>query len=492
MKLYEPKVQVRLIKAFPRKEIVPDVPVALRYGLLKSIDLTPYLGENGGVRTSKSVREPAGGFTITLADKAHSLFYETLYALIEPMDLVEIRMAHDPVDYAKPTEGYKPPVVMRGLVSNVTRSESMSGGKPVRTVTIAGQDFGKILQIIQIFFLDNSVVGDNLLTELRFFQKYTEAGAAKQKSAKEFVAGVLENVINPYLTRMTSLADGRGVGADVINKWSSSVTISGVVSPYSVAQLTDVSLHQFLSRLLDVGPFNELYVEDMEDGVRLVARPAPYLDTASQPLQEVRADGYLISDDDVVSVSLSRTDAGVANYFWVQNTPWALYSNEDAKRAASYGDQASFIKFKYLNSNADYYGVRKMEVSTTLLPDDAAPSDSAKSAEVKAESVKQGNWLEKRRTLLAKINKDNVIFEHGTIRVRGNEKIKAGMQVFLERGMNFSTYFGTFYVTKVDHEFVPFQGFYSTLTVERGTSFIDRSQVQWPQYFQEIDGEGVR
>ena len=489
MRLYEPKVEVRLVKAFSRGEIVPDVPVAARYGSLRAIDLTPYLGEAGGVRTSKSVREPAGGFTVTLADRAHEAIYETLYALIEPMDLIEIRMAHDPVEYAKPGQGYRPPVVMRGLVSSVTRNEVMSGGKPSRSVTIAGQDFGKILQIIQIFFLDNSAVGDNLLTELRYFQKYAEVGEAKIRSAKEFVESVLANVINPYLKRMTSLADGRSVSAEVINEWSSSVTIEGVVSPSSVALLTDVSLHQFLSRLLDIGPFNELFVEDLEDGVRLVVRPAPFLDASSQPIQGVRADGLALTSEDVVSMSLSRTDAGVANYFWVQNTPWAIYSNEDAKRAASYGAQDSFIKFDYLNSEDARFGVRKMEVSTTLLPDDAAPSDSAKRAAVRAEAVKTGNWLERRRRLLADINKDNVIFEHGSLRVRGNERIKAGMQVFVERGQ---TSYGTFYVTKVDHEFVPFQGFYSTLTVERGTSFIERSQALFPQYHQEIDGGGVR
>lgn len=489
MKLYQPKVEVRLVKSFPRDEIVPDIPVAARYGVVKAIDLTPYLGEAGGVRTSKSVREPAGGFTITLADKAHAVFYETLYALIEPMDLVEIRFAHDPSEYAKPVEGYRPPVVMRGLVTNVTRNETMSGGKPVRTVTISGQDFGKILQIIQIFYLDNSVVGDNLLTEFKYFQKYGEAGEAKIKTAKDFVDGVLANVINPYLKRITSLADGRSVSAEVINEWGASVSISGVVSPYSVAHLNDVSLHQFLCRLLDVGPFNELYVEDLEDSVRLVVRPAPYLDVASEPIQGVRGDSYALSSEDIVSMNVSRTDSGVANYFWVQNTPWAMYSNEDAKRAASIGDKSSFIKFDYLNSKADYYGIRKMEVSTTLLPDDAAPSDSAKSAAVKSESVKTGNWLEQRRQLLSAINKDNVIFEFGTIRIRGNEKLKAGMQIYVTRGQS---YYGTFYVTKVDHEFVPFQGFYSTLTVERGTSFIDRSQIQFPVYYQEIDGEGVR
>lgn len=494
MRLYEPKIQVRLVKASPRSEIIPDVAVASRYKALKAIDLTPFLSENGGVRTSKGVREPAGGFTITLADapdrggNGRKATLESLYALIEPMDLVEIRMAHDPHEYANPGQGYKPPVVMRGFVTTVSRSETMSGGRPSRTITVAGQDFGKILQIIQIFYLDNSVVGDNLLTEFKYFQKYGEIGDTKIMSAKDFVAGVLKNVINPYLGRMTSLADGRSVSAEVINEWSSSVTVEGCVSPNSITPINNVSLHQFLSRLLDVGPFNELYVEDLEDGVRLVVRPAPFLDAMGEPVQGDAPEIFHLSSKDIVSLNVSRTDGGVANYFWVQNTPWAMYSNEDAKRAASYGDQSSFIKFKYQNSSADYYGIRKMEISTTLLPPDAAPSDSAKSPEVKAESVKQGNWLEQQRTRLADINKDNVIFEYGTIRVRGNERIKAGQHWAVTRG---GTAYGKFYVTKVDHEFSPYQGFFTTLTVERGTGFIDRSQVAEAPYFKEVDGKGV-
>jgi len=162
MKVYEPKIEVMLVKAIKRTEIIPKVPVnAKRYGKsLQSIDLTKYLSENGGVHTSKSIREPAGAWSVTICDKAHPDFFETIYALIEPMDLIEIRMAHDPYEYRdveKQTIGI--PVVMRGFVSMITRNEIMSGDKPIRTVTISGQDFGKILQIIQIFYLNNSIVG---------------------------------------------------------------------------------------------------------------------------------------------------------------------------------------------------------------------------------------------------------------------------------------------------------------------------------------------
>lgn len=123
MRTYEPKIEVRLIKAFPRTEIIPGTPVAGRVGDLRSIDLTEFIGDGGSIRTSKSIRQPAGGFSITFPDKP--VFGETIYALIEPMDMIEIRFCHDPFEYSKPNEGYRPPIVMRGLVSNISRSEVM-------------------------------------------------------------------------------------------------------------------------------------------------------------------------------------------------------------------------------------------------------------------------------------------------------------------------------------------------------------------------------
>ena len=483
MKVYEPKVEVMLVKAINRTEIIPKVPViAKRYGKsLQTIDLTKYLSENGGVHTSKNIREPAGAWSVTICDKAHPELFETIYALIEPMDLIEIRMAHDPYEYRdveKQTIGI--PVVMRGFVSMITRNEIMSGDKPIRTVTISGQDFGKILQIIQIFYLNNSIVGDNILSEFAFFQKYDLR--AKIKPAIEFVADVLNGIINPYLAKMT-----KGIGASIVNVITPNVTIEGSIAPATVSSICNVSLYQLLVSVLDIGAFNELFIEDTEDGISLTVRPAPFLDVKGNPIQGHAPDSISISSKDIVAINISRTDAGVANYYWVQCTPWSLISNEDQKLAANTGPPESFIFFNYLNAIDKYYGVRKMEVSIMLGPPSYSWSDAKKASQAKEQTGNMSDWIVSKRQILSAINKDNVIFESGSLRVRGNERIKAGMQLIVNRGVNM---YSSYYVTKVEHEFVPFQGFYSTLTVERGTNFIDRSQNEQLVYRLEIDGKG--
>ncbi len=488
---------MRLVKAISRSDIIPGVPVADRYKRLKAIDLTPYLGEEGGVHVSKGVREPCGAWSVTISDQEHPRLFETIYALVEPMDMIEIRVAHDPFLYEN-----GPPILMRGFVSMVTRNEIMAGGKPIRTVNISGQDFGKILQILQIFYLNNSWVGDNVLSEFAFFHKYADENGAKIKSGKDFVNDVLKGVINPYLENIAATARGESIGAKVINTITPDVTIEGNVSPYSISKINNVSTYQMLCYLLDVGPFNELYTEDTEDGISLVVRPAPFLDVEGKPIQGVKPKTIRITSEDVVAINVSRTDAGVANYFWVSNSPWAMYSNETANALGSIGPKSSFIKFDYLNSQAAYYGFRKMEVATMMGPPDYKASDSTKGQDLPKETKTLGDWIERRRKILADINKDNAIFESGTLRVRGNEQIKAGMLLIVGRGnsggnrnkdgqlqMNTSS---RYYVTRVDHEFVPFQGYYTTVTVERGTSFIERSQNKEESVYRlEIDGLGV-
>lgn len=496
MRAYEPKIEVRLVKVVNRQEISPGVAAVMdRYRNNYGFELTPFLGEHGGVRLSKGVREPAGAFTLTLADMRHPGLEESLYGLIEPMDMIEFRLAHDPVDYAKPEKGYALPVVMRGLVSSVSRGESLQGGKPVRTLTLSGQDFGKILQIIQIFYLNNSVVGDNLLSELAFFQKYATTEQAKIKPAAVFVAEVVQNIVAPYLARMLASSRAEDVGAQAIDHWNVEASIAGSLSPYAIASINNVSLHQMLTSLLDVGPFNELFVRDDPDGVTLVARPSPVrtpdgawiqTDAAGNP---ATAEFVEVWSDDVVSINLSRTDAGVANYYWADNTRWTLMHNETARRSAMSGPESDFVMYDYPNAAASLYGVRKMEVQVTLGHPDYSNSDGPKKELLPGETNLLGAWLHDRRRVLAAINKDNIVFEHGTLRIRGNEAIKAGMYVRLSRGVGLVE--SEYYVSRVDHDVQPFAGFFTTLTVERGTSFINRAQAVLPIYGREIDADGL-
>lgn len=492
MKVFEPKIEIRLIKSARREEVSGGVATASRYRDLASLDLTPYLSDGTPVRVGKSVREPAGAWSIPLVDRIVPKVGESLYALIEPMDMVEFRLAHNPADpdYAGASGGrrYQLPVVMRGFVSSITRSRSMEGGAPSRMIQVSGHDFGKILQIFRIYYLNNSVVGDNIIGELKFFHKYAGMGDAKMMTAVEFVNLVLDKVVNRYIAALTLYADGSGVGSSVVHKLTPEVSIPGTVDPGTVATMNEVSVYQFLSHILDVGPFNEMYLDERSDGVALVVRPNPFLAANGTEIQSgTGADVVEIGSIEVESISETRTDAGVANFYWVTNGVWQLIQNQSMRELAESGFVSDYLLSDYVNCSNGRYGYRKMEVESHMGPDTLRNSDATSASETQTENEKLLGWLTNRRRILAEQNKDNVVFESGSMRVRGNERIKAGSYLAIRRGKARTLY----YVTHVAHEFLPYNSFKTTVMYERGTGFIDRAQMAVAPYLAELSPKGA-
>lgn len=490
MRVYHPLVEVRLLKQRRRTEMAPGMPAAARLSAFDELDLTSYLVDGGAVIVSKSVREPAGTFSLQFADKgAHypgQGALDTLYGLIEPMDILEIRFCHDPVRDRDEGERVRPPIVMRGLVSEVRRDEDMQGGRPHRRVSVLGHDFGKILQLIRIYYLNNSVVGDNILSELAFFHKYAEGGAAKIKPALDFLWGVVSNIIIPYLRRFTTFS-AAAADALAIDEMGLECTIEGSVSPFLVSSLNEVSLYELLATVLDVGFFNELFVEDRDKGLVLVARPSPLLGVDGEPLQGQVPQTVEIRSEEIVSLSVSRSDAGLANYYWVGMAPWSMLHNEDARRLASVGSASSFILFDYLNTEARHFGIRKMEVESRLGPPDYPWPDSQKREQIADNTRRLTAWIEKRRELLAKANRDNLVLESGTLHLRGNHAIRPGMRLKVVRGKVTSYW----YAVGVTHRVSPFGLFETSVTVERGSGYVARSMERLPAYRSEIDPWGV-
>ena len=196
-----------------------------------------------------------------------------------------------------------------------------------------------------------------------------------------------------------------------------------------------------------------------------------------------------ITDNDIISANIARSDEGVANFFWVGNNSIPLVSNEDQKAWTATEALSTFALFDYINTQTAFYGFRKMEVTSMLVGPEYLNSDNPTMDQLPEQNGQLFDWLGKRRKLLADINKDNVIFESGAMQIRGNERIKAGTYLRVTRANGVAT---RYYVTKVDHSFTPFQGMVTAVTLARGRSFIERAKAATPQYLPEIDAKGVR
>lgn len=489
-----PRISVHLYKTISRKTIDGQTGVSTRYeGKSEFIDLTPFLNDRSSVRTTKSVRDPAGAFSITFADKADKSFtpaigflgagaaLESVYGLVEPMDLVEIRMwsglGPSPLLY---------PIVMRGFVSEVQRQQTMgSDGRPQRQVVITGQDYGKIWQMYQVIYLAAYAAGKPLLTNFSLWEMF---GLQAQNTlpAGEFVRLMIDKIVNDHLNGF--MPENTSMPRQLLTTDESILVKHGVVN--NSYQAMQGSVYDILKFHGDVGIWNELYTEDREDGVHVVYRPIPALHLSTpegkddRKIQDDAPDPIYVSipASQVLSISTARTDANVANFFWVDSSRYDLITDMQRRLASIPADDGRVSLKDYPNSAQQYYGVRPMYGSTQQGEDTISNATTGQSSEdVQANTDKQESWIDKRRRLMMEMNRDNVLFERGTASVKGGimrpdgvEMLKAGDYALFEFGrLVFEAY-----VVQVEHNFQPFVGYTTTITFERGTGFAQRTQLE--------------
>lgn len=479
--VYSPDVQVWLHKTIGRRTTNGKDAVSIRFSgsaARQVVDLRPFLGEGASVRTSKSVRDPAGGFSITLVDQPDQVdgAFESLYGLIEPMDMIEIRARHGVA-----ASSAKAPIIMRGFVTEVQRVEAAaSGGQPQRAVTVSGQDYGKLWQVIQIVYYAGYLVGQSYISGFNLFEQYGIPVTTMAPS--EFAKEVLAKIINPYLAALMPANSTlpRQVAPDT------------TVGPATISpgiQTHQGTIYEMLRYYGDVGPWNELFMEDREDGVYMVYRPNPYLKTdgTGAKVQAEAPDPVYVDLDvkDLLAINLQRSDADVMNFFWVQSARFNLVYEAFQRQDAMAGNRDDVALIGYQNADPDLYGIRLMSTETQQGgPDMQNHTTGGPAADVDRGSAASANWMDARRRILVDSNRDNVVLERGTMRMRGNESIRAGTYIRLTRGALTSTY----YVAQVEHEFVPFQGYFTTAAVERGTGFIERVKAAGSPYFMEQAG----
>jgi hypothetical protein len=479
-----PRLTVRLYKTISRQTIDGQTAVSARYAEKDEfIELTGFMGDGSSVRTTKSVREPAGAFTITFMDKAQGyVSLDSVYGLVEPMDVVEIRMwgGVGPT----PASG-KLPIVMRGFVSDVQRQQGMSpDGRPVRSVVITGQDYGKIWQIFQALYMPSYSEGKSLLTSFQLAELFGFK-AVSAISAPEFVRLMITKIINPYIAGMLPESLSGDIPKKIQTSDASILVKHGMIGQHF--QSEQGPIYEIMKRHTDVGHWNELYAEDREDGVHCVYRPIPALRLSGQSVAErkIQDDApdpvyVLVPDGLGTSFGVSRSDSVVSNFYWVNGQKYDLI--DDMSRRLfdlQFGKLANSGK-DYPNTAVKYYGLRPMYADTQMSGDEIKNDQSGQpEGEQKQRNDRQYSWIEKRLKQLVEMNQDNVVFERGTARVKGglmrpdgSELMKAGDYARFQVGrITWDAY-----VTQIDHEFTPYQSYTQTLTFERGEGFAKRTQ----------------
>lgn len=474
LKLATPQLSVRLYKTIERKTIDGNIAASVRYQGKKSfIDLTPFMSDGSAVRTSKSVRQAAGAFNITFADQSskNGNSLESIYGLVEPMDVIEIRMWSG--------IGVRPkklPIKMRGFVSEVSRQQTMGvDGKPIRQVVIAGQDYGKIWQTFQVVYLAAYAEGKSLLTNFGLYELFGVA-IVNALPASQFVTEMINKVINPHIKGFLPL-DNPDIETSI--KTDESVVVKHGMVSQNFQQMQG-SIYDILKTHGDVGIWNELYTEDRDSGVHVVYRPIPALTLDGKKIQTDAPNPVFvkIEDSDIVSLSTSRTDANVANFYWINNSRFDLIDDMQRRLATIPANDGRVSLKEYPNTAVKYYGVRKMEGSTQQGADLIKNLGSGQAKETQDNRGNlQEEWLNTRRRAMMDINKDNVVLERGSMRIKGGPMRPDGIDT-MKAGDYAKVYFGLTvfdaYVVQIDDEFIMYQGYTTTLNFERGTGFAAR------------------
>ncbi|HET8550850.1 MAG TPA: hypothetical protein VFM97_00050 [Gammaproteobacteria bacterium] len=473
---YQPAIDIQWTKI-----VKYSAGVSKRYAGLSRMNLSPYLGDSGAVTVTKNIRQDTGSFTFTLTDQVNSRIKDTLYAALAPMDYIEIRLSREPFRYPQ-----RLPIAMRGFITSVKRTEIMGGdGRPVRAVTVQGQDYGKLLGILQIFYEQNYFLKQNLLTVFRLSSNFNIDYQVYQ--ASDFIRTVLDRIVNPFLKTMWHASALASADSNPFQIEPQTSVTEGTIQPYSIQDYAG-NLWGLLKKFSDIY-WNELFIRDDEDAVRLVYRPLPYQDIAGNWIATASDPGSTtITLADVMEWDVSRSDVDIANYFWVNAPRYVLNSGGMLKVAAYNNEQDYFLEntdkhpHAAANCDPDLYGIRKMEVNTEqgATESETSGTNLPKNVLIKENGLEQ-KWCKQRRDELVALNKDNGVFESGTLILKGNEAIKPGTYLRID----FGTYRTAYYIIGVTHTYVPLESFKTTVSVIRGTGFIEREKAALSPYFAE-------
>jgi hypothetical protein len=439
-------------------------------------DLSRYLGDGGSVSISKSIYKPCGSFVITIPDAAVSPLFggrpvDSLHALLEPVDGMDIYLARNQHEYA----GGLPPIMMRGFVRDVVRQESITNGRPHRVTTITGQDYGACFDFLRLCMVAPGLLGIPDRFKALFGLGMMPGPMPIQEFYEQFV-----ELANIYLDGLWEQG-----GWTVPLEFDCQVT-DGLI-PMIGLNAHEGPFWGLMLREMD-SPWNELFIEEREDAPYLVYRPTPwkgldgaYIENVSGPVTAYTAS---IDIADITSLVTHRGDYDAGNLFYTDN-PVAIQSGLQAQAlaAAATGEAAAIVQDDgYQNNDRNIYGDRLIRTSFRQWPNNTIENPiTANKSHWESNGTSFMDWWKQRTNWLRLANRDNVVFESGSMTVKGSEHIRPGMYLQVNRG----SFQWECYVTSVQHTFVPFGPYTTAVEFIRGTGFNERLQSGASPYLRE-------
>src|SRR5579872_1024022 len=230
--------------------------------------------------------------------------FDTLYEIVEPMAYCEIKIRSVKKD---------PTILMRGFVTNVSKSLDIASGIPQRTITISGENYGKVIRMAYIHYaygLDPLATVGASGTSAPLFFGYGVDVTITGNSPSDVMTQIFDTLIKrnflliqDYLANRNKVTEDLSieetfeffgvrpspgeVAATKIGKFELDVDADGVngkrniglnlgfLDPAAGAQ--EQSVMEFIQNFIG-SPWNEAFTDDAPENTYLVYRPKPWRD----------------------------------------------------------------------------------------------------------------------------------------------------------------------------------------------------------------------
>lgn len=428
---------------FTVKTYAPKLSVIAWHGATV-YDLTPYILQ---VNTHKSLAEPMGQWSLLLTME------KSWHRILSNMDYVEIKMSRTG----------DPKFIMRGFVTNKRRTKVIDrSGKIRRTITINGNDYGKLVQKYEVYYVANipgqltpssdvnpgpQITGTEAQTNLGILPNMSDAVTPLNK----LIPSIIESTITPWIKAMQAETPNIPLLRPLVQ----------VLDDYALSWITLQSMSGSIASVIDQYanlPWCEWFVFDAQDGPIIMHRNTPFKDKNGKYIFAESALGtewwpsVTIINEDIIEDDMGSSDAETYDYFFTYPSLFTqgdleykaaitsggdMFGNgTDAEKTANEGDDSFPSNPKFNKAYIYRYGLQIMSKSSPAIP---VLNFGVDSLQVQL-SVKMNMWLYKAYGWAPDML-------NGTLRLKGDPSITIGRYLFNQDSLEES------YIESVDNIF---------------------------------------